>query len=239
MRLRIATMNLWGLPAPLSVHKPQRMRDAAEIILSRRLDIVALQEVWMLRDIAFLKKRLAGYHVFVVPNIFFNTSGMMLFSRFPLTAALYHPFKRSFFNKEIPSRKGYYRAIVQIQGIGITLFNTHLYYSSGDNESTVHASQLRELTAALDHRPTILMGDFNATHGSLHFPVGYQLLSNPNALTVLRDNPYANKRFNSINSSDRSPDLLYANFPHRLIDAHAIPSPFVSDHSPVVAEIEL
>jgi hypothetical protein len=46
MRLRIATLNTWGLPAPLSDQPEARMRELAARLATLDLDVVALQEVW-------------------------------------------------------------------------------------------------------------------------------------------------------------------------------------------------
>jgi hypothetical protein len=46
MRIRVATLNVWGLPEPLAPSVPARMQAIGRQMASLDLDAIAFQEVW-------------------------------------------------------------------------------------------------------------------------------------------------------------------------------------------------
>jgi endonuclease/exonuclease/phosphatase family metal-dependent hydrolase len=239
MQIRIATINVWGLPEPLSTKRRFRLQTTIDIIRKQNLDIIGLQEVWLKQDIFYLLKQLPGFSIAACPNPLFNRSGLVLLSRFPLENVSLTPFNQSWFNFEFPSRKGMLKASASINGTKLQLVNTHLYYSRSSKQRIAQMKQARQLAESLHNDPTILFGDFNMEWKQLELPDAYRCISETEQPSIIHTNPYSTSRFNKYNSNDRLPDYLFANFPSKLVKSFCVTDPLVSDHYPVVSIIEI
>jgi len=235
MNLTIATINAWGLPWPFSIHKKKRLALCAQIISTRNIDLAALQEIWQRRDITALQRLLPAYHIYAEPNALFNPSGLVWISRTPLTEVVYTPFTMPSWHKEIPSKKGMLRAMWG----SITLINTHMYFGGKSHMTDYQQQQITELVRKLPATPTILFGDFNLSHDQLPLPKGYRVISGRAALTVNSNTYYAQKRFNKVNGSSRTPDIVFANFPVTISRTYTVTDPLISDHFPSVVELDM
>ncbi|MFG1927007.1 endonuclease/exonuclease/phosphatase family protein [Cryptosporangium sp. NPDC048952] len=179
--LRVATLNICGLPTVLSGLPPLAVR-AAEI--GRRLeasdvDLLNVQELWGRRGLATLRRHLPSFeHVARHPAISGGPAGgVATFSRHPLGRAHY----RSFAGTAPRTSTARFRAgralNARRQGtlavtMGDTLVvNTHLTANKDGRWTTdnryfhFHRDQLERLHAFVEEQPTalrtILTGDFN------------------------------------------------------------------------------
>lgn len=237
MQLRIATFNVWGLPWPFSADKKKRLQQLVAFIKDTSPDILALQEVWLNWDIHALADALPEYHVFAKHWQLYNPSGLVFVSRYPITSSLYIPYHIKIFHKEMPSRKGILACECRLNGKTIQLLNTHVYYAASEMESQSQISQVNHLVSFLDRRPTLLFGDFNVSYDKLQLPSDFTIISDTSEKSMDEHNPFRNSRFNKVNTSDRLPDMLFANFPvdvKRKWIAHDIA---MSDHHPVISDI--
>ena len=237
MQLRVATFNVWGLPWPFSVHKRKRFQQLLGFIHDTSPDIFALQEIWLNYDIHALADALPEYHVFAKHWKLYNPSGLVLISRFPITSSVYLPFHIRTFHKEMPAQKGILACECRLNGRTIQLLNTHVYYSSTEFQSKEQISQVKKLVAFLDRRPTLLFGDFNVSYEKLSLPKDFSIISDMGTNSMDDNNLYRNSRFNKVNMSNRLPDMMFANFPVKVIRKFIATETSMSDHYPVVTDI--
>ena len=233
MLLNIATCNLWGLPWPLSVDKTKRLRDFINLI--RDYDITAVQELWLNRDIAYIKKFLPDHNVLAFTK-YFNHSGLVYISKMPLFDSKYIPFAQP---KEFPSKKGILISHIIIDKRKIKLVNTHIASTKKPLISKNQRSQMKTLIATLDNQPTLLFGDFNIDYYNIKLPKKYHLISFNKHPTRSHTNKYGNKRLNKYLGLDLTCDLIFANFSVKVLNKKVIYTPLVSDHYPVVTKIQI
>ena len=266
MSLRVATLNVWGLPRPLGIHVAERLERIGEEVARLELDLVALQEVWT-RDARETLIR-AGYragliHTWHRPQAL-GGSGLLILSRWPFLETEFQPYllggpphhtRLDYFGG-----KGFARVRVEGPRGPFTLFNTHLqarYGSRVDHEYVGHrAGQLIQLARAMRgiEDPILLLGDFNFREDH----VGYGVLRGLSAVrdlgrdfgrseaTVLPENPYRNhdnpRRVDYVFSRDGRHLHWEPRWVRRAFD-----EPFTvgdeaatySNHAGVMAEVEL
>jgi endonuclease/exonuclease/phosphatase family metal-dependent hydrolase len=173
MRIRVATLNTWGLPEPFSSNLAGRMRAIGRRLAELDLDVIAFQEIWT--DDA--RKRLIGAgrqaglaHSFHQPDS--RSGGLLVLTRLPIRAARFdayalrgdpgrpdHPDyygQKGFITLELASAAG-----------PISLVDTHLHarYRSDVPHAYLgqRVGQIVELALAtreLPH-PVIAVGDLN------------------------------------------------------------------------------
>jgi len=239
MQISIATVNLWGLPWPFSIHKSRRIRDLIPVIQKERFDVLAIQELWIPRDLRIIKNSLPEYHVFAKSNTAINPSGLVLFSLFDLHDCRVIPFHMPLFHKENPSHKGVLKAHIRINENDLTICNTHLYFGGKQKLHPLQKKQFTQLNACLPKTPTILCGDFNVNKNQLDIQKTFTLLSNPEVFTIDYSTRYARFLFNRVHGRDRSPDMIFANFPTDVTKTRIITEPLLSDHFLVVVKMKI
>ena len=235
MNLKIATLNFWGLPCPLSINKKQRLKKLINLIKDEKIDILALQEIWLNKDIKYIKSKLPNYHILINNNLIFNFSGLLLLSKFPLLENKFHKFKIS---KEFPSKKGIQKTKIKIFNKEITLLNIHLDYSS-NQLSQIKKNQIKHITKTLDNSPTLILGDFNTDLPNFNIPDNFKLISQTETKTLNSKNHYVTKRFNKFHETDWLCDLIFCNFKAKLTKKKIIKKPLISDHYLVISEIHI
>lgn len=211
MRLRVGTLNAWGLPEPLSVEPLRRLHAVGERLPDLGLDVVAFQEVWFAgarRVLAQAGKRAGLEHAWS-PRASIGGSGLLVLSRHPIEEALLTPYLL----RGLPERvahgdyyggKGYVQLRLRTPMGAVTFVDTHLharYASEVAHAYLAHRSgQVVQLALASRdvHDPLIVAGDFNFVRGSQEHGVlrglsGLRDLphetGDPDA-TVLRSNPF-------------------------------------------------
>lgn len=154
--LRVATLNAWGLPAPVAADRRGRMPRIARWVEDRGYDVAGLQELWH-----------GALRLFDAPNLTLpnqeSDSGLALVTRHPVLSSHTVTFReeRGF---DAWKAKGVLLAEVAPGGATepLVVGVTHLQAGGGARAAQVRESQVVELLAALpDDRPTVLLGDFN------------------------------------------------------------------------------
>ncbi|MFH1207761.1 MAG: endonuclease/exonuclease/phosphatase family protein [Patescibacteria group bacterium] len=238
MHLKIATFNFWGLPWPFAIRKKARLRMLAEMIRREQIDVLGCQEVWFNRDISFLTRQFPQYYAHAPRSRVYNRSGLLLLSRLPLCDCATVLFDMPMITYEFPSRKGLLSASIKLDGQMTRIINTHLLFTAKPGQSDLQKRQSAQLMQVLDNRPTLLLGDFNCDASALRLPPQWRLISESAKPSISMSNRYAKMRLNRIGMSDRLPDYIFSNFNVQAVKTRLITDPIMSDHYPVVSEIE-
>jgi endonuclease/exonuclease/phosphatase family metal-dependent hydrolase len=151
---RIATLNTWGLPWPLSRPAPSgRFRHIGRYLREAAFDLVGLQEVWRTSP----RIDVGGLHA--APGG--AGSGLALVTPLRVVQRSFRGFGRQLFRLE---EKGVLHArVVRGDGLEVDVFNTHLRAFRGERNARRRS---REIEVLLDFTagargPVIVMGDFN------------------------------------------------------------------------------
>lgn len=166
MQLRVATLNVWGMPPPLGRQVRYRMGRIGEEVARLELDVIAFQEVWT----AVGRRRLvraardAGLeHIWSNPEEP-GGGGLIVASRLPLRAVRFSQFALPQAATRVDelayyAGKGFVEARVETPAGPLRLVNTHLHSQS----RTYRVAQIVELAGHLleAEEPTIALGDFN------------------------------------------------------------------------------
>gem|GEM_PF-1794239 len=239
MRFKIATFNFWGLPWPFSVRKKARLRMLVEMIRREQFDVIALQELFVYRDITFLVRQLPEYSNSGQSLGLFNRSGLFLLARQPLTNCTIVPFNVPLTLHEFPSRKGVQKSDITLGGQNFQLINTHVAYTPRPTDEKIQERQLDQLVRTLETLPTFLFGDFNRVYDTLGLPLQFRLISEDKKSSISMSNRYARFFLNRVGMSDRLPDYIFTNSNVRVAKTYFITDPIMSDHYPVVSEIDV
>jgi endonuclease/exonuclease/phosphatase family metal-dependent hydrolase len=164
LNLKLVTYNIWGLPSWMTGARHGRYPQIARELKRLDPDIILLQEAWTANarksapdDGHWAIARAAGQHTF------FQQSGLVTLSRFPIVGGEFYPFSHAAF----PDRfvhKGVLKVSVQLPGGRVlNIWNVHLQDAGS---FALRQSQIRELVshveAAQDGQIADLVGgDFN------------------------------------------------------------------------------
>jgi endonuclease/exonuclease/phosphatase family metal-dependent hydrolase len=157
-RLSVATLNTWGLPAPVASDRRGRLPLIANWLSERSYDVAGLEELWAgarqwfpLRDLVLPQQR--------------GDSGLALVTSWPVAKTMSHVFtyERGF---DKLKAKGLLTAEVEIEGTPVLVGVTHLQAGGSPRHAAVRALQIVEILSFLeehesDTMPVVLMGDFN------------------------------------------------------------------------------
>lgn len=268
MRLRIATLNTWALPAPLSVRPQARMRELAARLRALDVDAVALQELWTRQSRRAVREACApaGFVHTWSTHAELGGSGLFVLSRLPIGASRFQDFAVRGYAERVDhgdyyGGKGFARVeIVHPQG-SLSLVSTHLHarYAQDMEHAYVpqRVAQIVQLASelwALDS-PTLVVGDFNFTeqdpeHRVLTGLTGLRDVAvelDRRQPTALRSNPYRGG-----SRKDRRIDYVFARDGRGAwVMPRAIERSFdevflldgapasVSDHAGLIAEVEV
>lgn len=194
MSIRVATLNTWALPGPLSKQRDARIDAICRDLPGIEVDVFAFQEVWTQSARDDLSAALAanGYEHRWHHRRTLGGSGLLLASRLPMREVRFERFASQGFAERIQhmdyyAGKGFVRATIETESGPVVVLATHLhanYAAPGDPDEYlgVRAAQLIQLVSGLaDVRaPVIALGDFNVQE----YETGYQLLR---GLAGLRD----------------------------------------------------
>ena len=226
MRLRIATLNTWGLPAPLSERPLVRMAEIGRRLRDLDVDVAAFQELWTRSARRALREACAPAGLDHTWSTHANVGGSGLFvvSRHPIVSTRFETFGVRGFAERIDhgdyyGGKGFARIEVEHPAGRFALFTTHLHARYGDDVESEYTpqrvAQIVQLAGALGpaELPTFVVGDFNFTdrhleHGVLTGLSGLRdaaLEAGQPQATALRQNPYRHAR-----KRDRRIDYVFA-----------------------------
>ncbi|MBW2418169.1 MAG: endonuclease/exonuclease/phosphatase family protein [Deltaproteobacteria bacterium] len=193
MRIRVATLNVWGLPEPFAQDAAARMQAIGSELASLAPDVIAFQEVFTLQ--AREQLRAAGARV-GLDQCWHGTEaldggGLLVLSRLPIEEARFERYSlrgdvEQIDTGEYISGKGFVRLRLATPDGPLDFITTHLH--AGHSSRTRHAyrshrtGQIIQLaTRALDRDvPLVAVGDFNLRDEKPE----YQVLT---GLTGLRD----------------------------------------------------
>jgi endonuclease/exonuclease/phosphatase family metal-dependent hydrolase len=267
MRLRIATLNAWGLPAPLSQLPQQRMAALANRLCALDVDVVALQELWTRPARRIVREACApaGFVHTWSTHAEVGGSGLFVLSRLPLGATRFESFAVRGYAERIDhgdfyGGKGFASVEIQHPDGRLHLVTTHLHarYQRDVEHAYVpqriaQIVQLAEALRAID-APTLLVGDLNFVEESPE----HQVLTGLTGLrdvaieldrrqpTALRDNPFRgqgkDRRIDYVFARDgRSGQALPQRLERVLDDVFLLQGTraSVSDHAGLLAEIDV
>ncbi len=155
--LSVATLNAWGLPAPVAADRRGRMPRIASWVQQRGYDVVGLQELWR-----------GALRLLSLPNLTTATqssdSGLALFTPHRVVATKTHTF-RDEVGFDSWKAKGLLTAEVDVEDGGEPLIVavTHLQAGGSKRAAATRARQVDEIASVLrdEDRAVVLMGDFN------------------------------------------------------------------------------
>ena len=268
MELRVATLNVWALPASIAERVPDRMLAIGRKLSSLELDIIALQEVWTESARATLVD--AGRHA-GLGHVWHNErsisgGGLLVMSRLPIRSVRFERFTirgapQGLTHIDYIGGKGFARLRFDTPDGPFTLINTHLqarYALDVAHAYRAHRTgQIVQLAVRARETvdPLLALGDFNITESSPEYRVLQGLTGLRDVAaelgvrqpTVLRDNPYRNsetqdQRVDLILRRDGERSRLRALSVSRVFDEvfelDGRAASF-SDHAGVLAELEL
>jgi endonuclease/exonuclease/phosphatase family metal-dependent hydrolase len=152
--LDLLTVNLWGLPWPVSRHRAVRKHRFVAHLRDRAYDLVGIQELW------WPWRRSAKRAPLHVPKSR-RDSGLALAGRLRLGESRVEHFDHHGGVDRL-KRKGVLRARAQAPaGADLSVAVVHL--QAGRRHWALRSRQLEQLLAGLEseRRPVVLMGDFN------------------------------------------------------------------------------
>ena len=215
-RLRVATLNVWGLADGLSRHRMPRMDAIAKALPALELDVLATQENWTIDARERLRAGAAAAglaHAWHRPDGF-GGSGLMVCARRPLRNPRFVSFRLSGLPENLHhgdyfGGKGAVLLEVETGAGPVALVDTHLVANyEGTHPDRYHGHragqlvELAELLAGTSH-PVIALGDFNLAEGTPE----HRMLT---GLTGLRDVAI---------ELDARADTIVPGHPYRAIDA--------------------
>ena len=158
-RVRIASFNVWGIPAVADKWDERRTKLPAAF-RKLELDVICLQEVWLRAHQKELATALASTHKHVVHA----AGGLMVLSRWPVTSHAFQAYPRypELNFAERMAGKGYLDVTIRTPVGPMRIINTHLTWTR--NESVVIKKQLGVLLTHLEGHggaPLFVVGDFN------------------------------------------------------------------------------
>ena len=197
--LDLLSLNVYALPKPVGKNIAQRSAVIGSTL--GRYDIAALQETFSGDTRAIgetLSATFAGpnWQTFRPENRFLGTSGLQIFSRYPIIAKDFKPFRYAS-DEDALAKKGVAFTRIQVPGIGpVDVYDTH-YQANGDDPLPWHEKALRKVASLVqpgltmthdairrhDNQimaelvkkhdqgyPTFILGDFNASDKSQIVP---------------------------------------------------------------------
>jgi endonuclease/exonuclease/phosphatase family metal-dependent hydrolase len=181
---------------------PARLRALGTVLDAGRYDVVCLQELMYRRHLAWLARSFPHRAVSGGPVL---TGGLAILSRHPVRRYRFvrYPVTRPL-RPELLMRKGIQLAVLDVDGTGYAVVNTHLSanrdddWSAGNRYTRVHRAELDRLVEVLrdpaPELPVVAVGDFNMPADSAPFTAfvagtGLRPVLNPDAGTTYRPTP--------------------------------------------------
>jgi endonuclease/exonuclease/phosphatase family metal-dependent hydrolase len=159
IRLRIATLNTWGLPWPISrPTRAGRYRHIARYLRDAAFDIAGLQEVWR----GAPKLDVHGVHQ--APDG--GLSGLAVVTPFRVVETRFCGYGKRRWMPWV-EKGALHMRLVNAAGLEVDVFNTHLQAYRGANDARMRRQQIDTLLemSSSTRGPAILMGDFNLYEG--------------------------------------------------------------------------
>lgn len=165
VQIKVLSLNVWGLPAPIGRQLSERMERIAEAV--QPYDVVLLQETFD-QTTADLPVRAAfpyAYH-HLNGDLWHQSSGLMVLSRYPIVETDFMPFPHAVIPDAF-ANKGVLFTRIRHPELGfVDLYNTHYQSREGEEPAEVRTQTdnptlVRLLLKHNRYYPTVLGGDFN------------------------------------------------------------------------------
>jgi endonuclease/exonuclease/phosphatase family metal-dependent hydrolase len=211
----------------------------AEVILSQRADIVALQEVDRAvertgrRDLIAELAALTGMNHAFGKNIDYQGGdyGNAVLSRFRIIEQQNRHYKML----RPGEQRGLLQVVLQVEGKKLLLLNTHLDYRPDDAERLSNVDEINEVLGQYKGLPVILCGDFNDTPDS---PAHRKLVET--FVDCWRRSGKGSGFSYSSTQPQKRIDYVFVNKTKALVPVSArVAESNASDHLPVVLEFKL
>ncbi|HIL99374.1 MAG TPA: hypothetical protein EYG46_00070 [Myxococcales bacterium] len=232
MSIRVATLNVWSLPAGLAKHKPQRMRAIYERVAGLNLDVVAFQEVWTQESLDALvagSKRAGFEHTWHNPEPA-SGSGLLVISKLPIVKTHFEAFEAKGHSERLNhfdyySGKGIALVTVEAPFGAVTLLDTHLHANYApaqglDEYKGIRAVQVLQLVTSVANlrTPLIALGDFNLeeTETSYRVLLGLSGLRDTAVdLGVVQPTWISESPYQTVGQSDKRIDYIFCRDGHQ------------------------
>lgn len=175
IELKLATFNVWGLPAWINGASPERFLRIARELETAAPDFAVLQEVWTRRAQASAP---AGTNWWIAraaqSQSVFRRCGLVTASRHPIVGGEFHPFRCARLPDAIVS-KGALKTTIELEpGLRVNLWNVHLQAGESASAERARCRQIDELAAWVRNAEDgqiadLVAGDFNCEPGTLPY----------------------------------------------------------------------
>jgi len=216
MRLRVLSLNVWGLPEPVGRDVAARMERINERLPSFGADVVLYQEVWTEEARAQLIEggQSAGFAHSWYREPPVGGSGLLALARQPFARTHFTPYTLCGLPQRVQhadfySGKGVVELELDVAGVPVTLFGTHMHarYAPAnviDQYIGHRAGEVIEFAerVRLARGPVVAVGDFNMREDSAEYGVLLGLTQLVDAAAELDNrentstlsNPYRSRR---------------------------------------------
>ena len=169
LKLKVVTYNIWGLPWWLRGGRGGRYAEIARELERLDADFILLQEAWTANARKAVPRR--GHWAIAcaaAQHSFFQQSGLVTLSKFPIVGGQFYPFSRAAFPDRFVN-KGVLKITVQLPGGEVlNVWNAHLQDAGAVR---TRRSQIRELASRIQSAEDgqiadLVAGDFNCTPDS-------------------------------------------------------------------------
>lgn len=211
MRLRVLSLNAWGLIWPIGTDVSERTEAIASALPAFEVDVAAFQEVWTeaMRERLVEAGRATGLaHVWHNPSAQ-TGGGLLVLSRIPIARAEFHAFElgglaENVHHGDYLGGKGFALLELATDGGPLAFLDTHLHASYAAREIDPYighrTGQVVQIASALRsiEAPLVAVGDFNFSDARDEYTVLAGLAGISDVArtlgresdTVLADNPY-------------------------------------------------
>jgi endonuclease/exonuclease/phosphatase family metal-dependent hydrolase len=164
LNLKLVTYNIWGLPSWMTGARTERYLKIARELERLDADFILLQEAWTAEArSAIPRDGQWAIACAAAQRSFFQQSGLVTLSKFPILGGQFYPFTRAAFPDRFVN-KGVLKITVQLPDGGLlNVWNVHLQDAGAVR---TRASQVRELVARVESAEDgqiadLVAGDFN------------------------------------------------------------------------------
>ena len=176
MRVRVLSLNVWALPPPVGHRVHERLSLVLRDLPALDCDVALFQEVWTdeAREQMLEAGLSLGYpHAWTNPGPARGGSGLLALSRWPILSSRFRRFTlcglpQRLTHLDYYAGKGVARLDVDIGGVYLAVFNTHMHAryaaAAADDEYQGHrTAEVIEFAAEIRSigSPLIAVGDFN------------------------------------------------------------------------------
>ncbi|XP_075588183.1 neutral sphingomyelinase isoform X4 [Dermatophagoides farinae] len=169
--LKIFTLNCWGLRY-VSDHRQVRIKLIAQHLVDQDYDVVFLQEVWIQSDFEYIRTKTKSKYRFA--HMFNNasllgTSGLVIMAKWTPQFIHFHPYSINGspfrpFHGDWFSTKGVAYVRIELLGLNLHLFSTHMHAQYDLNEKIIDQYSIHRICQAYELGKFINLMSCNCTN---------------------------------------------------------------------------